>query len=76
MSQQLGTQKPAANSFCYPIGGQIFCDPAPTKPKPQAGNCPQGDGETTEASRPSRPSRPRKQIVGARVARFFSCAEG
>jgi hypothetical protein len=55
VSQQLGTQKPAANSFCYPIGGQIFCDPAPTKPKPQAGKRPQAEGETTEGQ-PTQPA--------------------
>ena len=58
VSQQLANPKAGANgSFCYPIEGEIFCDPAPTKPKPQAGNPPQGGGAASE-TQPAQPAQP------------------
>jgi hypothetical protein len=57
VSQQLANQKAGAGSFCYPIEGEIFCDPAPTKPRPQAGNPPQGGGAASE-TQPAQPAQP------------------
>jgi hypothetical protein len=60
VSQQLANPKAGANSsFCYPIEGEIFCDPAPTKPKPQAENPPQGGGAASE-TQPAQPAQPAK----------------
>ena len=56
VSQQLANPKAGANgSFCYPIEGEIFCDPAPTKPTPQAGNPPQGGGAASK-TQPAQPA--------------------
>ena len=68
-------KRPAHGSFCYPIQGEIFCDPAPTKPTPQAGNPQQGGGAASE-TQPAQPTQRRvspKAIVGARVVELSPC---